>query len=86
MSVKEYLKKEIIGLPMEIIKAKNKSLVGIKGTIIDETKNMLKIKNHKMKTIIKDQVTLKIKFPNKTIEVDGKSLMKRPHERIKNER
>ena len=83
MSNADYLKKELIGLPIEVLEAKNKSLIGIKGTIVDETKNTIKIKNHTIKKIIKDQVVLKIKFHKKTIKIDGKLLQKRPEERIK---
>ena len=83
MSNTNYLKKELIGLPIEILEAKNKSLVGIKGIIIDETKNTITIKNHSIKKIIKNQVILKIKFDKKIIKIDGKLLLNKPEERIK---
>ena len=38
------LKQEYIGLDITIIESKNKSLIGLKGKIIDETKNTFKIK------------------------------------------
>lgn len=83
MSNTNYLKKELIGLPIEILEAKNKPLVGIKGIIIDETKNTITIKNHSIKKIIKNQVILKIKFDKKIIKIDGKLLLNKPEERIK---
>ncbi len=83
MSNTNYLKKELIGLPIEILEAKNKSLIGIKGIIIDETRNTITIKNHSVKKIIKNQVILKIKFNKKIIEIDGKLLLNKPEERIK---
>jgi len=43
--MKNLAKGELIGLNIEISKSKNKANIGIKGSIIDETKNMLIIKN-----------------------------------------
>ena len=74
------MKKELIGLDIEIAKAANNSLVGIKGRVIDETKNTLLIKTGKgEKRVIKKQATFLIKGS----EIDGKKLAKRPEERIK---
>ncbi|MDD5253598.1 MAG: ribonuclease P protein subunit [Candidatus Nanoarchaeia archaeon] len=84
MSIKDILKKEIIGLKVEVTDAKNKALIGKKGKIIDETKNILTLeeKNKKIK-IIKSQVKMKTTYENKTIEIDGKLLVNRPEDRIK---
>ncbi|MEK6934486.1 MAG: ribonuclease P protein subunit [Nanoarchaeota archaeon] len=71
---------ELIGLKVEITNSANSSLKGIKGKIIDETKNTITIEtknNHKK--IIKSQVKMKIN--NK--EIDGTDLVGRPEERIK---
>ena len=47
----------ILGKLITITKAKNPSLIGITGTITNETKNTLTITTHnKTKTIIKDQI------------------------------
>lgn len=75
---------ELIGLKMEVIDSKNKNLVGIKGTIIDETKNTLVIKDQdKTRTLLKDQVTLKIFKDNHEIKVNGDILIGRPEDRLK---
>ena len=63
------MKKDIIGSLIgcfgEVIESKNKALVGLKGKIIDETKNTIKIQvNDKLKTISKDQVKIKIENEN----------------------
>jgi ribonuclease P protein subunit POP4 len=42
MGLKEYRKCGLIGRNIEIVEAKNKSLVGLKGKVVDETKNTLK--------------------------------------------
>lgn len=74
------LKQEYIGLDIEIIKSNNTSLKGMKGKVIDETKNTFKIKTIKgTKTVLKNISIFKIN--NKTIK--GNEITKRPHERIK---
>lgn len=82
MNKKRFVKSELIGLTIEIINSKNKSLTGLKGKIIDETKNMLIIeKNNIIKRIIKNQLTLY--FPKQKIEINGKFLIGRPEDRLK---
>ena len=71
----------LIGKNIEITKSKNKSLIGIKGKIIDETKNMLILDNQKK--LIKSQSTFRVKIRNNIYEIDGKILQNRPEDRIK---
>ncbi|MFH1771061.1 MAG: ribonuclease P protein subunit [archaeon] len=74
------LKQEYIGLDVEIIESNNKTLTGMKGKLIDETKNTFKIKTIKgTKTVLKNTSTFKIN--NKIIK--GNEITKKPHERIK---
>lgn len=77
------IRKELIGLTCEIVDARNHSLIGMKGKIIDETKNTLVIKNKTTKKIIKNQVKMKVDIKKKSIIIDGKELVGRPDERIK---
>lgn len=72
---KSLIKHEIIGLEAEIIGSKNRSNIGIKGKIIDETKETVVINN---KRLFKNNITLKIG----NIEIQGKKLAGRPKERI----
>lgn len=84
MNINDYLKFELIGLEVEVIDAKNKSLIGIKGKIVDETKNTFVIEtNGKERNLLKDQVTLIIDFKKEKIRVEGKLFLGRPEERIK---
>ena len=84
MVLKDFLRGELIGLKMEIINSENKNLIGIKGEIIDETKNTLVIQeNDKVRTILKKQVTLKILDGQKQIQVNGELLLGRPEDRLK---
>ena len=56
MNLPNVRRHELIGLTLEIISAKNPNLVGLKGKIIDETKNMLTIRTkNASKKIIKNQ-------------------------------
>lgn len=84
MHLKDVVRQELIGLNIEIVKAKNSSLIGLKGRIVDETKNTLVIEQkNKVKKLLKDQITINIKFPKKIIQVNGKLLLGRPEDRIK---
>jgi ribonuclease P protein subunit POP4 len=70
----------VIGKLIRIEDAANRSLIGINGKIIDETKNTITIQTTKgTKKIIKDQATIMIN--NKTI--NGKTLIGRTEARIK---
>ena len=82
MKIKErdIAKHELIGLKTEIIDSKNKDNIGIKGQIIDETKNTITIEqNNKTKRLFKNNITLKINNQ----KIKGTSLKGRPKERIK---
>ena len=70
---------ELIGKKAEIVASKNKSYIGIKGTIIDETKNTLNIDGKK---VLKTLVTLKIDDNHDQI-FDGNDIVGRSYERIK---
>jgi len=84
MNKKDLIRHELIGLNTEIVKAKNPTLVGLKGKIIDETKSTMTIKQkNKMKKVLKDQVVFNLKVGSKTFQVDGKVLVGRPEDRLK---
>ena len=70
-------KEELIGSEIEVVSSKNKSLIGVKGKVMEETKNTLKLDNGK--TILKSHVTIKI--GDKII--NGEKIQKRPEDRIK---
>ncbi|MBU2496877.1 MAG: ribonuclease P protein subunit [Nanoarchaeota archaeon] len=82
--MKSILKEELIGLDVEVINAKNKALIGIKGKIIDETKYTLVIETKKgIKKVLKEQVTLKLPYKSKKLAVEGKLLIGRAYERLR---
>lgn len=84
MNPRDFVKQELIGLNITIIEAKNQDLIGLKGKIIDETKNTITIEEQdKTKKIVKDQIIFNTEFNNKKIQIDGKLLVGRPEERLK---
>lgn len=83
-SAKNILMHELIGVDVEVADAKNKSLVGIRGTVVDETKNTLVIETAAgEKTVLKESVVLKIRVNGEDILVAGTHLAGRPEDRIK---
>ncbi len=78
--MKDITRRSLIGETVKVVAASNATLVGLCGTIIDESKHMLTIETtHGKKQVVKDQVTLQIKGTR----VPGASLTKRIEERIK---
>ena len=76
---------EFIGLKVHVTNEKNKSL-DLKGTIIDETKNTIKIEvdENTEKMIPKNGNLFVFELPNgEKVEIDGNILSIRPEDRIK---
>ncbi len=88
---------ELIGLEVLVEKSTNKSLEGLSGTVLDETRQTLTIKTGKKggnrqslfhasteKKIPKDICTfIFILSGNQKVRVDGNILVSRPEDRIK---
>lgn len=77
------LKHELIGHEIEILGASQKSLVGVRGIVVDETRNMLIIHvgGEDMK-IPKKYTVFRILTKNDVV-IDGSKIMFRPEDRIK---
>ena len=76
---------EFIGLKVHVTNEKNKSL-DLKGTIIDETKNTIRIEedDNTEKMIPKKGSLFVFELPNgEKVEIDGNILSIRPEDRIK---
>ena len=74
---------EMIGLESEIVKSSNPEILGLNGTIINETKNMFTIETKSgIKNIPKEHNTWKVSFNENQKEINGDTLLKRPHERL----
>lgn len=76
---------ELIGLRCKIEKSTNKEIIGLEGTVTDETRNTLTLETNKgTKNFIKDQcVFIFIMESGERVRVDGKLLVARPEDRIK---
>lgn len=81
MNIKKLTKYEFIGSELEIVKSNNKTLIGLKAKIENETKNMFIMDNGKK--VIKSESTFRIKIGGKLVDIDGKILVGRPEDRIK---
>ena len=79
------MRHELIGLRVEIVEAKNKAMVGIKGRVVDETRNTLVIEKEDGKEvrIPKDVAVFVFQLKGYKVKVDGRLLIGRPEERLK---
>lgn len=81
------LREEFIGKTVEIINSRNKSLVGIKGRIIDETKNTFGVRVEKNNNKNNEKaITLMKKDSIFIIEkkiINGNDILSRSEDRIK---
>lgn len=80
------LKHELIGLEVKIDRSTDQAQKGLKGKVIDESYNTLKIESGggKEKIIPKRNSIYIFTLPNGTkVSVDGKLLIGRPEDRIK---
>ena len=77
----DVVKYEFIGKKIEVIDSKNKNLIGVKGKVIDETKNMFVLDSGKR--IIKDQCTFDVTISKSKFRINGEVLVGRPEDRLK---
>ena len=74
---------EFIGLDAKIINSSNSEVVGLNGTVINETKSMFTINTEKgMKMIPKSTIDWGFTIKGKNMTVKGSTITKRPFERI----
>jgi ribonuclease P protein subunit POP4 len=79
--MKEKTSRILIGREIEITESRNKSLIGKKGKVIEETQNTITIQEKEKETkIIKTHV--KIKIPETKEEIEGKKLARKIKNRI----
>ena len=74
---------EFIGLETKIINSSNPQVIGLNGTIINETKSMFTLNTEKgMKMIPKLTNDCEFSINNQNMTVKGSTITKRPFERI----
>ncbi|GAB6056072.1 ribonuclease P protein component 1 [Methanobacterium alkalithermotolerans] len=77
---------ELIGLNVEIVESSHQGLVGIKGKVVDETRNTVCLERPDGKEIVVAKSTSLFHFripEGSVVEIDGKVLVSRPEDRIK---
>lgn len=80
------MRQEFIGLPVEVVGGSHEGLKGIKGKVVDETRNTIKIEDDegKEKIIPKKEAIFHFKLPDDTVvEIQGNIIVSRPEDRIK---
>lgn len=90
---KNIVQHELIGLEAKIVDSANPSVIGIKGRVVDETRNTIilevkKGRNISEKSFVKDQCVFSFRIKDQEgkpvwIKVDGKLIVARPEDRIK---
>ncbi len=86
LSKKDLIYSTFIGYKIEIIRSTIENLNGKKGTVIDETKNLIVIEDENKKEIKipKNSSIFKFFLENgETVTIDGEKICFRPHERPK---
>ena len=75
---------ELIGLMVQIVRSKNPTLNGLRGNIVDETKNTIKVEvGGSIKTIPKKECRFSFFLPDDVaVELEGSALIGRPEDRI----
>jgi len=74
---------EFIGLHTEVAKSLNPQIIGLNGTVVDETKSMFTLDTKKgFKKIAKNQNKWRFSLQDSSVDVDGKLLAKRPQDRL----
>jgi len=74
---------EFIGLRTEIVESSNPQIIGLNGTITDETKSMITINtDNGIKRIAKSNNSWKFTIDSKDIIIDGSKIAKRSYDRI----
>lgn len=79
------LKSELIGLRVRIIMSSHPDLIGIEGTIVDETKNTVIVRTSRGdKRIPKHTSVFLISFPDgNQVKIDGDKIVGRLEDRIR---
>ena len=75
-----------VGLPVELVNCSQRKLVGLKGTVIDETKNLIVVEPDGAKPVKIPKVSATFRFTlenGESVDVDGSKIAFRPHERPK---
>lgn len=74
----------LIGRKVKIIKSRNKTLEGLEGLVIDETKNMIIIESkNELKKVLKKEVRLDVTTQEGSFIIEGSDIIGRVEDRFK---
>ncbi len=84
---KDLLRIEFIGLNVKIVDASDKTLIGVEGIVIDETKNtfLIKVKKnnkHHVIRVAKKGTWFLFDYEGKKFKVYGDMIIVQPHKRL----
>ena len=75
---------ELIGLPVKVVLASSQNIIGLSGTVVDETKNTLVVGTARgEKSVPKASCTFEFAFRGKHVRVEGSRICFRPEDRPK---
>lgn len=76
---------ELIGLPATVVASTDKGLVGLAGTIVDETLRTLTLRraDGRMVQVGKRESTFEVTTPKGPVRIDGAAIEFRPEDRTK---
>jgi len=79
------IRHELIGLNVRVVRANDSVMRGVRGVIVDETRNMLLVSGKAGTTMVpKGTATFRFKLPSGVqVDVDGERLIARPENRMK---
>lgn len=73
-------KHELIGLEVQVADHSDENIIGMKGTVVDETRNMLVIDGKK---VSKKDGAFIFELEDERVKIEGKLIHKRPEDRVK---
>lgn len=83
-TAKNIVQHELIGLECEVVAASNRSQIGTKGKVVDETMKTVVIgTEHGPKVIEKQGSVFRLDLDGRIVDIDGSVLLARPEDRIK---
>lgn len=85
ITAQNILRHELIGLTLKVTEATDPSLKGVRGSVVDESKNTLRILAAGGSLVVpKNIATFRFDLPDEgRVDVDGKRLVARPENRLK---
>lgn len=80
----DVIARDWIGLMVEVVESPNECEIGLKGEVVDETQNTLRIMTEKgLKIVVKKKRTFRVWYGDKIMRIKGDLIPYRPEERIK---